>query len=160
LDYRLATEADIPELADMRWAFRAESGEVPREDPNAFRARYVAFVRAGLASRDWVYWVAADADGLVAHMAVGVVHGVPRPARASDQWGYLTDCYTRPAYRNAGVGSALLARVRAWAEARDLELLLVWPSEASADFYARAGFAPPAGIAILPLRGYDATPAA
>ena len=159
MDYRLATEADIPELAGMRWAFRAEAGEVPRESEAAFGARYDAFVREGLASGTWTYWVAEEAGALVAHMAVCVVRGVPRPARASDRWGYLTDCYTRPAYRGAGVGSALLARVREWATARDLELLLVWPSDASAAFYARAGFRPAAGVALLPLRAYDAPPA-
>lgn len=49
--------------------------------------------------------------------------------------------------------------MRAWAEAGDLELLLVWPSEASVDFYARAGFGPEAGVAVLSLREYDAAPA-
>jgi GNAT superfamily N-acetyltransferase len=160
MDYRLATEADISELADMRWAFRAEAGEMPCEEADGFRTRYAAFVQAGLVSGAWVYWVAADGGGLAAHMAVHVVHGVPRPARASDQWGYLTDCYTRPAYRGTGVGGALLARVRAWAEARDLELLLVWPSEASAGFYARAGFRPAEEVAVLPIRPYDAAPVA
>ncbi len=158
MDYRLATEADIPELARMRWAFRAEAGEVPCEGEAAFFARYGEFVRAGLASGDWTYWVAADAGALVAHMAVCVVRGVPRPARQSDQWGYLTDCYTRPAYRDRGVGGAVLDRVRRWAAARDLELLLVWPSDASAAFYARAGFQPADGVALLPLRAYDAPP--
>ena len=158
MEYRLATEADIPELAGMRWAFRAEAGEVPTEEQAAFRDRYATFVHAGLASGDWAYWVAADAGRLAAHMAVCVVRGVPRPARASDQWGYLTDCYTRPAYRGAGVGSALLARVHAWAKTRDLELLLVWPSEMSAGFYARAGFAPATEVAVLSLRPYDAAP--
>ena len=160
MDYRLATEADIPALAGMRWAFRAEAGERAQEGEGPFRARYAAFVRAGLASGAWVYWVAEDARGLAAHMAVFVVPGVPRPARPSDQWGYLTDCYTRPEHRGAGVGSALLARVCAWAAARDLELLLVWPSEGSAGFYARAGFAPTKGVAVRQVRAYDAPPAA
>jgi GNAT superfamily N-acetyltransferase len=156
---RLATLADVPELARMRWAFRAESGEVPRADEREFAARYAAFVHDGLASGDWAWWVAVDDDGrLVAHMAVCVVHGVPRPARACDQWGYLTDCYTRPAQRGRGVGGALLAHVRAWAAARDLELLVVWPSEASEGFYARAGFAPADDVRRLALRAYDAPP--
>lgn len=155
MDYRLATVADIPELAGMRWAFRAEAGELPREDEAAFAERYATFIGAGLASGAWTYWVAADAGALVAHMAVCVVSGVPRPSRPSDQWGYLTDCYTRPGYRGAGIGSALLARVRAWAEGRDLELLLVWPSDTSTAFYTRAGFGQADGVAVLPLRAYD-----
>jgi GNAT superfamily N-acetyltransferase len=101
-----------------------------------------------------VYWVAVDGGKIIAHAAVNVVRGVPRPARKSDQWGYLTDCYTRPEYRRRGVGSELIARVKEWSAKRDLELLLVWPSEESQSFYQRAGFAPAEGVALLALRPY------
>ena len=33
-----------------------------------------------------------------------------------------------------------MSHVLAWARARDLELLIVWPSERSRTLYARAGF--------------------
>jgi GNAT superfamily N-acetyltransferase len=158
MEFRLATPDDVPALAAMRWDFRAEGGEVPIESPTAFAARYAAFVRAGLAAGQWAYWVAEDTPGtLVAHMAIGVIRSVPRPGRQSDQWGYLTDCYTRPAYRGRGVGAALLARVQAWAVGQDLELLLVSPSEASRAFYARAGFVADAEFQLRRLRDYDAS---
>ena len=154
--YRLATAGDVPELARMRWAFRTETGEIPIEDETRFAERYARFVADGLASGRWTYWVAEDDGALVAHMAVCTVRSVPRPSRATDQWGYLTDCYTRPAHRGRGVGSALLAHVRDWASRQDLELLIVWPSDPSARFYERAGFGPAPEIACLALRDYDA----
>jgi GNAT superfamily N-acetyltransferase len=154
MEYRLATVDDIPQLARMRWDFRAEAGEEPIEGADAFARRYAAFARQALESRAWVYWIAVDGGTIVSHAAVNVVRGVPRPARKSDQWGYLTDCYTRPDHRNRGVGSQLMAHVKEWAGKQDLELLLVWPSDDSKSFYERAGFGPADGIAQLTLQSY------
>src|SRR5690349_20791770 len=154
MDYRLATIDDIPQLARMRWDFRAEAGEEPIEGADAFERRYAAFARQALESRTWVYWLAVDGGRIVSHAAVNIVRGVPRPSRKSDQWGYLTDCYTRPDHRRQGVGSELMAHVKDWATKHDLEALLGWLSEESRSFYERAGFGPTDGIARLTLRPY------
>jgi len=155
--FRIATLEDLPRLAALRWAFRTEEGETPIEDQGAFAHRYQTFVRDALASGQWTYWVAETAHSeLVAHMAVSIVRSIPRPSHMQDQWGYLTDCYTRPTFRNQGVGQQLLAQVVAWAVAQDLEMLLVWPSEQSQSFYARAGFGRDNEVRMLRLRDYDA----
>lgn len=155
MNFRQATSDDIPALAAARWAFRTEGGETPLETEASFARRYEAFVRVALASRQWTYWVAENESELVAHMAVCIVKSIPRPSRSSDQWGYLTDCYTRPADRNQGVGGELLAHVVEWARSRDLESLIVWPSDDSESFYARGGFVDDGEIRTLRLRGYD-----
>jgi|SRR4051812_28605989 GNAT superfamily N-acetyltransferase len=155
--FRIATVEDLPSLVAMRWAFRTETGETPIEDQVAFAHRYETFVRDALASDQWTYWVAETANSeLIAHMAVSIVRSIPRPSRINDQWGYLTDCYTHPTFRNQGVGQQLLAHVVAWAAAQDLEMLLVWPSERSHSFYARAGFGREEEVRMLRLRDYDA----
>lgn len=153
--FRQATLDDIPALAAARWAFRTES-ETPIESEESFRGRCEAFVRDAMSSGQWVYWVAIDNAELVAHMAVCIVKSIPRPSRLSDQWGYLTDCYTRPEFRSEGIGSELLRHVAEWARSRDLEMLIVWPSDASQPFYARAGFTADDQIRTLRLREYDA----
>lgn len=157
---RRAIPPDVPALARLRWEFRLEDGETPASAYEAFAARYAAFVRAGLASGEWAYFVAEREGAIVAHMAVQVVRSVPRPSRASDQWGYLTDVYTTPAWRGRGIGAALLARVTEWARHRDLELLLVSPSEASRAFYGRAGFGDAREFMTLALRDWNDAPAA
>ena len=156
MNFRQAGIADIPALAAARWAFRIEGGETPIESEAAFANRYATFVRDALASGSWTYWIAEDDGDLVAHMAVCVVKSIPRPSRLSDQWGYLTDCYTRPAFRNRGVGAELLSRVAEWARGQDLESLVVWPSDDSQSFYARGGFVEDDEIRTLRLRDYDA----
>jgi GNAT superfamily N-acetyltransferase len=161
VNYRMATLEDVPRLAAARWAFRRESGETPVETETAFASRFEAFARDGLGSGRWTYWIAETDDGeLASQMAVCIVESVPRPTRAADQWGYLTDCYTSPAFRNGGIGGELLSRVATWAASRDLELLLVWPSDDSPRFYARAGFGRDEEIRVLRLRGYDTSPGA
>ena len=159
VSFRIATLGDVPELATARWEFRAEAGETPLESETAFAVRYEAFLKDSLDSGRWTFWIAEAANGtIVAHMAVCVVQSIPRPSRMTDQWGYLTDCFTRPAFRNRGIGRDLLARVAEWARELDLEMLIVWPSEKSDDFYARAGFGPAAEICVLRLRDYDTPP--
>jgi GNAT superfamily N-acetyltransferase len=155
---RRAIPTDVIRLSRLRWDYRLEDGEVPTTTYDAFAARYAAFVRAGLSSGEWAYFVAESEGEIVAHMAVQVVRAIPRPSRVSDQWGYLTDVYTRPAWRGRGVGTAILRYLTAWARVRDLEMLLVSPSDQSRPFYARAGFADGTELMTLALRGWNDPP--
>lgn len=141
ISYRMAQEQDLPELARMRWDFRTEEEPAAANlSRDSFVAACVEFLRQGLREGRWVYWVAEREGQIVAHICVQRVAKVPKPSRLQDAWGYVTNVYTRPTYRGQGIGAALLERVKAWAIQEDLELLIVWPSEASVAFYQRAGF--------------------
>lgn len=153
--FRLATLADVPSLAKSRWDFRAEDGETPLVTREEFLQHFAQVVTAEMEGGRLAYWVAELDEQIVAQMAVFRIVGIPRPSRASDQWGYLTDCYTRPDHRGAGVGSRLLAHVREWAAQQDFELLLVSPSEAGESFYRRAGFGDADLFRQLTLRAFD-----
>jgi GNAT superfamily N-acetyltransferase len=65
---------------------------------------------------------------------------MPSPERLNGRFGYVTNSYVLPEYRNAGMGTALLAAVKNWSLSEDLELLLVWPSERAYPFYERSGY--------------------
>jgi GNAT superfamily N-acetyltransferase len=138
---RRAAEADLATLAARRWDFRFEEDDAP---PAIGRAAFLeaceGFLREGLASGRWVYWV-AEVDGrIVSNLFVQIVPKVPRPARPHGAWGYVTNVYTDPAHRGRAFGAELLKAVVAWAKEQDLELLVLWPSAASRSFYERAGF--------------------
>jgi len=139
--YRTAGEGDLPALAAMRWDFRLEDYNVPpplnRED---FIQGCVEFLRQGLVQGNWTYWIAEEDGEIIAHMFVQRITKVPKPTKMDDAFGYLTNSYTRPAYRGRGIGTELLRRIQAWAREQDLELLLTWPSERSFPFYERLGF--------------------
>lgn len=58
--------------------------------------------------------IARDDDGV----AVGLVQWLPHPATwTRTDYCYLEDLYVAPEARGGGVGAALIAHVRAWAEA-------------------------------------------
>jgi GNAT superfamily N-acetyltransferase len=141
MDFRIATESDLDALAQVRWDFRLEESlGTPVHGRQSFLEACIAFLRRGLASQRWVYWVAVYEGTIVSHVFVQRIDKVPKPNRLDDGFGYVTNVYTRPAYRGRGIGSELMAHVVEWAQAQDLECLLVGPSDASVRFYERAGF--------------------
>ena len=139
--YRMATEADVDELAQMRWDFRLEEAPgATRHDQASFLDACAVFLRQGLVEQRWTYWIAQEDTLTVSHIFIQRVAKVPKPNRLNEALGYVTNVYTRPAYRGHGIGTQLMTHVLAWAREQDLESLIVWPSEASVRFYQRAGF--------------------
>jgi ribosomal protein S18 acetylase RimI-like enzyme len=125
----------------MRWDFRLEEAPGPTlHDQTTFLEACVTFLRQGLAEQRWTYWIAQEHTLIVSHIYIQRVPKVPKPNRLDEALGYVTNVYTRPAYRGQGIGTRLMTHVLAWAREQDLESLIVWPSEASVGFYERAGF--------------------
>ena len=94
----------------------------------------------GLREQRWTYWAAQEETQIVSHIYIQRVPKVPKPNQIDDALGYVTNVYTRPAYRGQGIGTQLMIHVLQWAREQDLESLIVWPSETSVSFYERAGF--------------------
>lgn len=151
--YRLATATDCPPLAELRWQWRAvEDGEPASVSHEQFVAECAAFFAQGLAAGNWAYWLAED-DGVIAsHVCVQIIQRVPSPNNPHPIMGYVTNVYTRPAYRNQGVASQLMQHVLRWANEQRLSELFVWPSERSVPFYLRAGFSADNDVLELELR--------
>jgi GNAT superfamily N-acetyltransferase len=139
--YRLATPADFDQLARLRWDFRAEyTADPPPIAWEDFLEAMRAFLREAFESGMWAVWV-AEADGqVVAQAFIQRIRKVPRPAALERYFGYVTNVYTRPAFRNQGVGAELMRQVQAWAKEQQLEMLVLWPSKKAVSFYERAGF--------------------
>jgi ribosomal protein S18 acetylase RimI-like enzyme len=152
IEYRIATPADLPQLAAMRWDFRLEE-RAAAHNKETFLPACVDFLQRKMAE-NWTYWIAATEGQIVSHIFVCRIDKVPKPNRLQDADGYVTNVYTRPAYRGRGIGSALMRRVTAWAQEQDLGTLFVWPSAASVRFYERAGFAGQSEVMECHLRPY------
>jgi GNAT superfamily N-acetyltransferase len=153
--YRLATSDDAETLAQMRWEFRLEEapGDTVHNKADFLHA-CTMFIRQAIEGGAWHFWVAEDESMLVAHICVLTIVKIPKPNRLHDAFGYVTNVYTRPAYRNQGIGSELMRHVVEWARAMEMENLMVWPSERSIPFYARAGFVADEEAMDLILRAY------
>jgi GNAT superfamily N-acetyltransferase len=143
IEYRLATEGDTEALARIRWDSWLEHGQDPPEvNQETFVRECGQILKQRLLSRQWTYWLAILDGEIISQIFIQRIAKVPKPSKIQDAFGYVTNVYTRPAYRGQGIGSRLLAQVNAWAKEQDLEFLILWPSEESISFYERAGFAP------------------
>lgn len=154
--FRQAIVADVVELAQLRWDWRTteDPDREKHEDRDSFVERFAQFARDGLDAQ-WTVWVAEDAGRIVSNIWVYRVPKVPSPGRGSRDFGYMTNVYTRPEARDRGIGAELLAAVTDWAHARELEMLIVWPSDRSVSWYRRGGFAPSAEVHELNVAGYE-----
>lgn len=155
MQFREATQDDFLQLAELRWEFRSEDdGERPAVRRDVFMEACVSFLKLGLTKGDQAYWLAVQDKEIISHIFVQKIPMVPRPCKLSDHFGYVTNNYTKPAYRNKGIGSELMKRVKAWAKEQDLELLIAWPSDRAVTFYERSGFTSENDILQLVLRDY------
>ena len=139
---RLADKEDTDELARLRWDWS-------EDDPQRvqtflqFLEEFKSFFHDGLDDGKWLVFVAESPERLVANVWLELVDKVPRPIRDhANSWGYLTNVYTEPAFRGKGIGRRLLETVVSAAHVLKLELIIVWPSDESVEFYKREGFAP------------------
>jgi len=153
MDYRLARATDLGTLAELRWQSRTdEDGETPQCSHSEFTAACERFLLKGLTSS--AYWLAVEDNRIVSHICVQQVPMIPRPCRIDDRWGYITNAYTLPLFRNQGIGETLMRHVIAWAQTEELELLIVWPSDRAISFYRKLGFKSENDILQRTLRPY------
>ena len=68
---------------------------------------------------------------------------MPRPIRINTRIAYLTNVYTRPDYRGRGIGAEVIRQAQRAALEVAVELIIVWPSDESVQFYSREGFVKP-----------------
>jgi GNAT superfamily N-acetyltransferase len=155
MQYRIAAEADLSQLSQLRWDFRHEDGfEQPVVSYDEFFEECLEFLKHGLESGFQTYWVAEREGEIIAQIFVHKIELVPRPCKLQDQFGYITNNYTKPAYRGQGIGSKLMEHVIEWAKKEDFELLIVYPSEEAVTYYERSGFISDNEVMERQLRAY------
>lgn len=146
--FRLAVPTDIDSLADLRWKLCTDDSPVT---DNKFTEAFCSALQNIEDHNTLVHFVAESNSQIVAVLSIIKVAKMPHPDDLKGQWGYLTNVYTLPKFRNKGIGEGLLATARRWAEVQRLELLVVWPSDRSYAFYERAGFRREADPLVLKL---------
>jgi len=138
IDVREAAPADAPALAELRWEFR--SGRAPNiETHEAFVKRCAAWMGRELSLATWRAWV-AELDGvIIGQVWLQTFQKLPNPTDEAEEQAYLSNLYVTPSARG-GAGTALLATAIAWARARKVEYVVLWPSARSVTLYQRHGF--------------------
>lgn len=145
MELRLAREQDYIQLAELKWLHGEEDdmdyGEknLAGADKNTFMGEFVRFLQA---HKEYLVFVAADGNVVASAMFVYLIPKVPKPNGKAKYIAYLTNVYTRKEYRNQGVGTELLAYIKRSLAEHKCELLFVWPSAKSMNWYERNGFCP------------------
>lgn len=138
--YRLAKESDIPMLSEMRWEHEYEEAgkfDIQKED---FIKECNLFLVNGLKSGTWEYWIAEENNIIISNIYINRIRKVPKPQKLFAEIGYVTNVHTKAKFRNKGIGTELLKKVKQWAINNEIELLFVWPSQKSITFYKKQGF--------------------
>lgn len=140
--YRMAGDNDAEVLSMLRWEFKTEGIENEiNGDKKVFLAECTDFLRLGLINGDWNCWVAEDEGEIVSQIFIKKIRKIPKPSKLYAEYGYVSNVYTRPAYREKGIGKQLMKHVKQWAFENKLEFLLLWPTKRAVPFYEREGFA-------------------
>lgn len=140
-DIRLATPADAPRLAHLRYEFRSALGPAV-ETEDAFVARSTPWIARRLAAAaPWRCWVAERNGEVAGHLWLQLIEKIPNPISEAEHHAYITNVYVRPEARGGGIGNALVATALAWCRQEHVDSVILWPTERSRSLYARHGFA-------------------
>ena len=146
---RVATESDALTLARLRYEFRSTFHQV-REDEATFVERCEVWMRERLRNESfWKCWIAEMQDTAVGNVWVQLVEKIPNPIEEPEHYIYLTNFYVREQHRSHGVGSMLLSDILAWGKSKNVETIILWPTERSKPFYVRHGFATAEDVMLL-----------
>lgn len=138
---RPAHDDDIEQLVEMRREFIFEpAAGIARP---GFDDECRTFLSETISSGGWHIWVAEIGGRIVSHAFVALIDKVPHPLRENTRIAYLTNVYTRPDFRGQGIAAQVIRRAQEAARKADVELVFVWPNDASFEFYKRVGFEEP-----------------
>lgn len=139
---RRAASADAPQLAALRYEFRAGLASSAGEPRDEFLRRCERWMTDRLASAgSWQCWVAEAAGEIVGTLWLCLIEKIPNPVQEPETHGYVTNFYVRPARRGGGLGTALLEQAIAECRRRGVDAVILWPTPESRPLYQRHGFA-------------------
>jgi GNAT superfamily N-acetyltransferase len=136
---RPVATGDLASLMALRrmWAEETD-GTI---DDGGYEDRFADWFERTLPTRR--AWLALLPTGqAVGMMSMGLFERMPKPGTVTSYWGYLSNAFVVPDYRNAGVGRMLLEALLAYARAEGLHRVVLHPSDRAIPFYQRAGFSP------------------
>lgn len=143
MELRMAQEKDYKQLAEMKWLHCEEDDSdyhtthLVGVDKRKFTEEFVEFLNM---HKEYKVFVACNSEVIVSSMFVYVIPKTPKPNRKQKYISYLTNVYTLKEYRNRKIGAELLTYIKEYLAKEDCELIFVWPSQNSVNWYVRNDF--------------------
>src|SRR5262245_53791008 len=140
IEIRLATPADIPEVAAFRRAMFVDMGETDNSAVDAMATAFESWAHEKMERGNYVAWL-AEADGKpVASVGLWLMEWSPVPHDLSQRHGRVMDVYTDPDYRRRGLARLLMTRLLDWSRTHKLKLLHLDASAMGRGLYEELGF--------------------
>ena len=140
IEYRLATADDIAELVSVRAEFLCEDKTVSDSDRAVFCEGNADYFEYGFADSSFVAWVAVLDGGIIATSGMTMYRIPPNLRYLKGKIGYISNMYTKPAYRRRGIANELFVRLMKTAEQRGCDRLMLKASDMGKPLYEKHGF--------------------
>ena len=137
--YRLADANDVVKLSALLWEQITEFDQVD----NDLRDDYILACNNHIKHRlgtDLFCYIAEKNGLIISHIYILITPKLPKIGRPNASYARLSSVRTIPDYRDMGIGSTLMDYVKAFCKTKNVEELIVWPSESSVGYYKRTGF--------------------
>jgi len=145
---RLAGQGDAGTLTDLRCAFLEEMGQ---QLPDGFADHLRDWIETALQAGRLQAWLAEHEGRVIGSAAVNPYPHLPSVNYPSGTGWYLLNVYVKPAQRQGGVGTALLAAVGSAAREQGVDALTLHATARVRGLYERHGFKPSLDAMRLPL---------
>jgi GNAT superfamily N-acetyltransferase len=148
ISVRVAEDADVDILAQLRRAWNEENVDGPIDDANFASAFHDWW---SLERHTRTFFLVELDERPVGMANIKRYNRMPVAGRSSGGWwGYVGNVFVLSEHRNAGLGQLLMDEVIRWAGRAGAEHLRLAPSPLSQPFYARLGFEPGAVVELDP----------
>lgn len=141
---RKAINSDITELQLL---YQKQFEALQEYQPTYFKADLPAvdFLKETIESNDCEFIIAEDNGMLIGMVALFIEETLPYECFVPHRYLNFADIYVTPAYRNQNIGKQLIAEVKQWAIAKQvdyIELLVLKQNQGAYDLYLREEFEP------------------
>ena len=148
-----AAAGDAELLAEMRMEMRRErETALCRLPDEEFYRHNLEFFRTHLADGSFISYIAWDGDRAAACSGLSLQVHPPTYENPTGKHGYITNMYTRPAWRRRGIAKLLVDKLVETAVREGCAQLFLNASPMGRPLYLRYGFAPVDGEMSLTLR--------
>ena len=144
---RLATPADVDAIAEHRTRMFQEMGELSADAFEILRAKSQRRLGDLVTRGEYIGWLALPArqpEIIAGGAGVQLRQVLPHPKEgnnvAEGRHAIILNVFTEPQWRRQGVALILLQRIVDWAQAEQIDRLILHASEAGRSLYERFGF--------------------
>ena len=149
---RRAQVEDAELLAEMRIEMRRErESSATSVDADEFFRLSRDFFRTRIAAGDFISYIAWAGDQAAACSGLSIQRHPPTYANPGGRYGYITNMYTRPAWRRMGAASLLVEKLAEEARRAGCARLGLNASPMGRSVYLKCGFRPVDGEMSLDL---------